>query len=90
MIEPVGYESFSVRETFKIAGQRTPEDYATVGFDYHDRLFADREFFKEYINTLERMCQPEYFDAFAESINEELNKKRGVLAHEFCVHQVFF
>jgi len=51
-IEPVGYESFSVRETVKIAGQRTPDDYETVGFNYHDRLFADPVFFAAYVHQL--------------------------------------
>lgn len=83
-IEPVGYESFSVRETVKIAGQRTPEDYATTGFDYHDRLFADPVFFKVYIQHLERMATPAYFDRFSESIQTELDLKRGVLAKEFA------
>lgn len=83
-IEPVGYESFSVRETVKIAGQRTPEDYATVGFNYHDRLFSDPEFFKVYIQSLQRICDEEYFKEFSTQIETELNKKRGVLADEFA------
>ncbi|MFT5819401.1 MAG: hypothetical protein ACI8ZM_000625 [Crocinitomix sp.] len=83
-IEPVGYESFSVRKTFKIAGQRTPEDYATAGFNYHDRLFSDPEFFKVYIESLQRICDEEYFKTFTDKIEEELNNKRGVLADEFA------
>ncbi|NOQ72169.1 MAG: hypothetical protein GQ574_09215 [Crocinitomix sp.] len=83
-IEPVGYESFSVRKTVKIAGQRTPEDYATVGFNYHDRLFADPEFFKVYIQSLQRICDEAYFKTFTDKIEEELNNKRGVLAAEFA------
>ncbi len=83
-IEPVGYESFSVRETIKIAGQRTPEDYATIGFDYHDKLFADPVFFEAYIQNLERICNEAYFADFAQSIQKELDEKRGVLAREFA------
>lgn len=83
-IEPVGYESFSVRETVKIAGQRTPEDYNQVGFNYHDRLFADPIFFAIYIQELERICDEAYFKKFAESIEKELNLKRGILAAEFA------
>lgn len=83
-IEPVGYESFSVRETAKIAGQRIPEDYATAGFNYHDRLFADPKFFKAYIKNLERICSADYFDKFTATIEKELNLKRGTLAEEFA------
>ncbi|MDG1915288.1 MAG: hypothetical protein P8I55_11960 [Crocinitomix sp.] len=83
-LEPVGYESFSVRETVKIAGQRTPEDYATIGFNYHDRLFADSVFFAVYIEQLQRICDEEYFRAFTDKIESDLNSKRGVLADEFA------
>lgn len=83
-IEPVGYESFSVRETVKIAGQRTHDDYALVGFNYHDRLFADPLFFKQYIQELERISDEAYFKSFTESIEKELNLKRGILAQEFA------
>lgn len=84
LIEPVGYESFSVRETDKIAGQRIPENYSMTGYDYHDRLFSDPEFFAVYIQELERICDEAYFDEFIQSIEEELNVKRGVLAQEFA------
>lgn len=83
-VEPVGYESFSVRETFKIAGQRTPENYATAGFNYHDQLFSDPEFFEVYIQSLQRICDEAYFKEFSTKIETELNKKRGVLADEFA------
>jgi hypothetical protein len=84
LVEPVGYESFSVRETIKIAGQRTPEDYEQIGFDFHDRLFADPVFYVAYIQGLERICDEAYFDKFIASIEKELALKRGILAHEFA------
>ncbi len=84
LVEPVGYESFSVRETIKIAGQRTPEDYEQIGFDFHDRLFADPIFYATYVQELERICDEAYFDKFITSIEKELALKRGILAHEFA------
>jgi hypothetical protein len=84
LVEPVGYESFSVRETIKIAGQRTPEDYEQIGFNFHDRLFADPVFYATYIQELERICDEAYFDKFIASIEKELSLKRGILAHEFA------
>ncbi len=83
-IEPVGYESFSVRATEKIAGQRVPYDYATLGFNYHDQLFADPIFFEAYIKALNRICNEKYLNEFEENITAELNKKRGTLAKEFA------
>ncbi|MDA7804038.1 hypothetical protein N8987_05620 [Crocinitomix sp.] len=90
LVEPVGYESFSVRETNKIAGQRTPEDYATIGFEYHDQLFADPEFFASYIENLERICTPAYLNKFEKGIQSELNKKLGVLGHEYAYTKFSF
>lgn len=83
LIEPVGYESFSVRKTEKIAGQRVPSDFSQVGMNYHDRLFADPVFFEEYIQQLQRICDEEFFNAFISSIKTELNKKLAILATEW-------
>ncbi len=82
-IEPVGYESFSVRKSESIAGQRVPEDYEGISIDYHNRLFSDPIFFAAYIKELERICDETYLDGFISSIQENLNLKLGVLAHEW-------
>lgn len=84
LIEPVGYESFSVRETVSLAGQQAPNNYSSNEFDYHTRLFSDPIFFKTYIEELDRICQNEYLANFESEIKEELNKKLGILAHEFA------
>jgi len=82
-IEPVGYESFSVRESYSIAGQRRPNDYESIGQNYHDMLFADTSFFSSYIRAIDRICDEAYMREFEELVKPELNKKRGVLAEEF-------
>lgn len=89
-IEPVGYESFSVRKTESIAGQRIPNDYDELDFDYHNRLFSDPIFFKVYIQELERIADEKYIHTFIEKIQPELNKKLGVLAHEFPYRKFTF
>lgn len=83
LIEPVGYESFSVRESVKIAGQRAPENNDPVFMDYHDQLFSDQVFFKAYIQAIERICSEEYLSEFVSQIQPLLDEKLGVLAHEF-------
>lgn len=82
-IEPVGYESFSVQESYSLAGQRAPDQYGGDEFDYHNRLFSDSTFYDAYVSALFEICTAEYFDAFISSIQLELDKKLGVLAHEF-------
>ncbi|MCH2231883.1 MAG: CotH kinase family protein [Crocinitomicaceae bacterium] len=83
-IEPVGYESFSIRETEHIAGQQIPEKFNGIESDYHARLFGDPEFFEAYIQALERIASEEYLNAFIEKVTPKLNEKLGYLAHEFA------
>jgi len=89
-IEPVGYESFSVRKTESIAGQRIPENYDQIQFNYHDMVFADPLFFEAYIQAVERICSETYLDAFIKNIQPELDLKLGVLAHEFPYRKFSF
>ncbi|MBK9192242.1 MAG: CotH kinase family protein [Crocinitomicaceae bacterium] len=89
-VEPVGYESFSVRKTESVAGQRIPDDYDQLKFNYHDMLFADPIFFEAYIKALERICNETYLDDFKNKIQPELDKKLGVLAHEFPYRKFTF
>ncbi len=89
-IEPIGYESFSVRETEKIAGQRIPNSYLEIETNYHDKLFADPVFFKAYIENLERICDEEYFNAFRLSIQEKLNEKIGLVSKEWPYRKFTF
>ncbi|MBI3134255.1 MAG: CotH kinase family protein [Bacteroidetes bacterium] len=89
-VEPVGYESFSVRKTESIAGQRIPDTYDKVQFNYHNQLFSDPVFFAAYIRELERISDEVYLDNFIAEIQPELNKKLGILAHEFPYRKFTF
>lgn len=82
-IEPVGYESFSVRKSESIAGQRITDDYSDPALDYHTQLFADPIFYRAYIKALERICTEEYFNEFISDVQSELDLKRGIVAKEF-------
>lgn len=83
-LEPVGYESFSIRLTEQIAGQRLPDNYENLGNNYHDLLFADPLFYEAYIRNLTRICTEEYVSDFQSKIQNQLNEKLGILAHEFA------
>lgn len=82
-LEPVGYESFSIRKTERLAGQQAIKNYEGLELDYHERLFSDPVFFAAYIQALERICQNDYFNLFTAKIQTELDEKIGVVAHEF-------
>ncbi|MEX1000910.1 MAG: hypothetical protein WDZ35_02225 [Crocinitomicaceae bacterium] len=82
-IEPVGYESFSIRKTERIAGQKQPEFTEGIEEDYHTKLFADPIFYTAYIENLERIADETYFHDFTAKIQEPLNEKLAILATEW-------
>jgi Right handed beta helix region/CotH kinase protein len=82
-IEPVGYESFSIRKSESIAGQQVSEQYDNIDKTYHERLFADPVFFAAYIENLERICDESYFNKFIQSIRIKRQEKMGILASEW-------
>lgn len=82
-IEPVGYESFSIRKTENIAGQQIINSYDEVQEEYHAQLFSDPIFFEAYIRNLERIASESYIKDFQDKIQYELNKKIGIIAKEW-------
>ena len=89
-IEPVGYESFSIRKTESISGQRIPKNYGNLQFNYHDLLFSDPVFFEAYIKNLERIVSEDYLHAFMQKIAPELDKKMGLIGKEWPYRKVSF
>lgn len=89
-IEPVGYESFSIRKTEVIAGQRKPENYDGLSYNYHDQLFGDPVFFEAYIRNMERIVSTDYLNHFFNSIEEELNKKMAIIVSEWPLRKLTF
>ena len=89
-VEPVGYESFSVRKTEKIAGQRIPEKYGSLQFNYHDLLFSDPLFYESYIKNMERIVSEAYLHNFMSKIEVELDEKMGLIGKEWPYRKVSF
>jgi hypothetical protein len=82
-IEPVGYESFSIRETHSIAGQINPQNYEGTELNYHAQLFSDPIFFEAYIRNLERIADENYLTDFYKVIEKKFEKKVGIIAKEW-------
>jgi hypothetical protein len=82
-LEPVGYESFSIRKISSIAGnyKYTEEQNYVSGF--HTALFNDADFFRSYIQALDRMSKPAYLKAFFKEVNSEWEKKKAIVYSEF-------
>jgi hypothetical protein len=89
-IEPVGYESFSIRETNSIAGQINPEKYEGVELNYHAQLFSDPVFFESYIRNLERIADEKYLNEFYEKIESKFKQKIGIVAKEWPYRKFSF
>lgn len=82
LLEPVAYESFSIRETKSLSGS-----YRFTGerqnSDLHDAIFNDPDFYTAYIQVLERIASKNWMDDFLESIDPLLNSHLKVLYKEF-------
>ncbi len=89
-IEPVGYESFSIRETHQIAGQQIYNNYDSLQFNYHAQLFEDPVFFEAYISNLERIANEAYMHQFISKIQPELDEKIGIIANEWAYRKFDF
>ncbi len=80
-LEPVGYESFGVHEIDRIGGSYK---YAPgVHSDYHRALFSDNDFFSAYVQSLERIADKAYLDAFFQDIDTTLQHNLSILYSEF-------
>ena len=82
-VEPVGYESFSIRETNSIAGQINPEKYDGIELTYYAQLFSDPIFYESYIKNLERIADEGYLNKFYSKIETKFNEKIGIIAKEW-------
>lgn len=89
-VEPVGYESFSIRKTEQIAGQQIYNNYDSLMFNYHAQLFKDPVFFEAYISNLERIANEDYLNQFIEKIQPELDQKIGIIAKEWAYRKFNF
>ena len=83
IIEPVAYESFSVRETRVIAGHNKFVEDQAGPKNFHQTLFSDEDFFRAYTKELFYVSQPEYLVNFLKEIKPELEEKSRVLNKEF-------
>lgn len=84
-IEPVAYESFSVQPTFSICGSNnftlsSNDDIAT----YHEKLFSDPVFYREYMKQLLRIGSANWLKKFLNKIDKKLQKKLAVVYTDYA------
>lgn len=83
LLEPVAYESFSIRPVRTIAGSYRFTGKKEYIDDLHDALFNDPEFFTAYIRAIEYIAKKEWLDKLLEEIDPELQSHLEVLYKEF-------
>ena len=83
LIEPIAYESFSANKINSLIGEYRAKSDPKEFTDFHDNLFSDPEFFKEYVRQLNRMSAISYQDSIFNLMNEPLQKSLSVLHSEF-------
>jgi len=86
-IEPVGYESFSVRKSIKISGMFNYVDDPIRHNEFHKIIFSDPDFFSAYIRKLEELLAPSYLNNLFTSIESDLQKYLAILNSEFPYKQ---
>ena len=82
-LEPVGYESFSVRNTSNLCGASKFKNKHSTTPEWHELLFSDGDFFKLYVKHLKRVAQSKYLNSFFEKQEAELQNNLAILYSEF-------
>lgn len=83
LIEPVAYESFSAREVKELIGHFRYTGHEGYSDDFHEVLFNDPDFFRAYMQNLDRMSKQEYLDNFFAETDSALNHNLAILYSEF-------
>ncbi len=84
-LEPVAYESFTNLGSRDVSSQYkfVELDSTQLYSDWHEMIFSDNVFFKEYMKQLERISQPTYLDLFFSESNVDLKKNLAIIHKEF-------
>jgi len=84
-LEPIGYDGFggtkSKRSTIRGHGALNPRQLNHEKLDA--KLFMSKEFTTLYLRELRRLSNPEYFETFLSSIDEELENRELLIQSEF-------
>ncbi len=87
-IEPVGYESFGVREAETLSGTNNyrpdKKRYTTL----HQTMFSDTSFFKAYVRALNRVATKHFLDSVFESTKEGRISQESILHTEFPIREI--
>lgn len=83
VIEPLAYESFSVRPLKQLAGSFRYLGIPNSRKEIHDILFNDEELFRKYVQHLERVSSVSYLDSLFMEIGDQLDSISAIVYTEY-------
>lgn len=91
LLEPIGFDGNSGKSLREIEASRSGlfiREYPKNASQYYlARMFADDQFFAEYVRALERFSKPAYLDSLFQEIDEELKQNLAILYQEFPYYE---
>jgi hypothetical protein len=89
-LEPVGYESFSVRNTSILSGSSKFKNKHLNSAEWHERIFSDPKFFEKYVFHLKRISKKQYLNDFFDKYDSKLKNNLAILYSEFPYKKLEF
>ncbi len=84
LLEPVAYESFSIRETKTLAGSFKYDQWDDKAPSFHALLFSDKDFFEAYMNSVKRLSKKEFMDDQLAKHKDRLERKHAILNLQYA------
>lgn len=90
LLERIGYDTNVARKIERYGGMVTSPNAAYhVKREFIKLLFDDQDFYRSYIQQLERVTDPNYMPAFLETIKDELESNLAILYKEYPYFDYF-
>lgn len=84
LLEPVAYESFSIRETKTLAGSFKYDQWNDKAPSFHALLFSDKDFFEAYMKSVKRLSKKEFMDGQLAKHKDRLERKYAILNLQYA------
>jgi hypothetical protein len=84
LLEPVAYESFSIRETKTLAGSFKYDQWDDKAPSFHALLFSDKVFFEAYMKSVKRLSKKEFMDGQLAKHKDRLERKYAILNLQYA------
>ena len=84
LLEPVAYESFSIRETKTLSGSFKYDQWQDKAPSFHALLFSDKDFFEAYMKSVKRLSKKKFMDNQLAKHKSRLERKYAILNLQYA------